>query len=169
MNMSKKIIILLLTIITFIPLLNVYAANDCSTRDVKSCNVGTGCMWNTRKNVCEEGYVANNPCSEPDILHIMHFFGIILLIAKILIPLLIVGFGTFDLFKAVTDKDEKSISKQTKILLLRVLSGLIVFFIPSIVYAFFGLTTELSTYQQSEYQACVDCLLKPTNGSCKYD
>ena len=73
--------------------------------------------------------------------------------------------GTFDLFKSVVDKDEKSFTKQLKILLMRIVAGIFVFFLPSIVYAIFGLSTDLNIVSEEKYKGCVDCLLKPT--TCK--
>ena len=143
---------------------------SCESINVKEdCTSDKACTWNKHSNKCETGYVLDKPCSQDSILHVLHLIGYLLYIAKILVPLIIIGFATFDLFKAVTDKDDQSLKKQTRIVLTRILSGLIVFFIPSIVYALFGISSQFNTFRESEYQTCVDCLLKPTNGNCKYD
>ena len=142
---------------------------SCESISIKEdCTSDKACTWNKHDNKCESGYVLDKPCSQDSILQVLHFIGYLLFIAKIFIPLIIIGFATFDLFKAVTDKDEQSLSKQTKIVLTRIASGIIVFFIPSIVYALFGISSQFNTFKNSEYQACVDCLLKPTNGNCNY-
>ena len=132
---------------------------------IKTCPEG---YYVDGKECKEEEYVLDSPCSEDSILQVLYFLGYLLFIAKLMVPLLIIGFGTFDLFKAVIDKDEKSLSKQAKIIGIRVIIGLIIFFLPDIVYAVFGLSTTTSTYQENQYQTCADCLLKPTKGNCNY-
>lgn len=129
------------------------------------------------KGACKEGYVskdgvtcvkddneylAEDPCGENSIKQVLRFFGYLLLLAKVIIPLIIIGFGTFDLFKAVTDKDEKSLGKQIKTLGVRIFAGIFVFFIPNLVYAVFGLTEKLNVIEQDKYKTCANCLLKPT-------
>lgn len=110
-------------------------------------------------------YVADKPCDEDSIRRVLKFFGYIFLIAKIAIPLIIIGFGTFDLFKSVIDKDEKSLSKQFKQLGMRLLAGLIVFFIPNIIYAVFSLSDTLNVVDTSDYKTCAACLLDPLDDS----
>ena len=118
-------------------------------------------------NVFADEYILENPCNDPRIIQVLHFAGYLLLIAKISVPLLIIGFGTSDLFKAVIDKDEKSFSKQLKIFGIRVVSGVVVFFIPTIIYAIFNLSSEIyPTINSVRYQKCSDCLLKPTKNTC---
>ena len=184
MNMNKKIICLLIIILSSFFVVNVDAAScpsgykqntdgscviDCVAQSENTCQSGDACRWNSLKQQCEYAYLAENPCSENDILRVLHFIGYLLFVVKILVPLIIVGYATFDLFKAVIDKDEKSISKQMRIVLMRMLAGLLVFFLPSIIYAVFGISTRFNTFQESKYQMCVDCLLKPTRGVCKYN
>lgn len=107
-------------------------------------------------------YVAENPCDENSIRMVMRLFGYILLVARIAVPLIIIGFGTFDLFKSVVDKDEKSLGKQVKQLGIRILAGLIVFFIPNIVSLFFSMSDKLNIIETGQYKTCYNCLLKPT-------
>lgn len=115
-------------------------------------------------------YVAQDPCSENDIRKVLRLFGYLLLIAKIAVPFIIIGYGTFDLFKSVVDKDEKSLTKQLKQLGIRILTGLIVFFIPNIVYALFSVSDKLGVINTSDYKECANCLLEPTNNSkCHVD
>lgn len=131
----------------------------------ENCNRDGTCIWNANTNTCGSTNVAERPCDEPDIRKVLRFFGYILLIAKVCIPLLIIGFGTFDLFKSVVDKDEKSLSKQLKQLGIRIISGFVVFFIPNIIYAIFGLSDALNVIEGEQYKACASCLLKPTDSS----
>lgn len=141
----------------------------CEDIDTKEkCDVNN-CKWNKGTKKCENYYVAQDPCSENSIKKVLRFFGYLLLIAKVVIPLIIIGFGTFDLFKAVTDKDEKSLGKQIKVLGIRIFTGIFVFFIPNLVYAVFGLTEKLNVIEQDKYKTCANCLLKPTSAECQIE
>lgn len=108
-------------------------------------------------------YVAENPCDENSIRTVMRLFGYILLVARIAVPLIIIGFGTFDIFKSVVDKDEKSLGKQFKQLGIRILAGLIVFFIPNIVSVFFSMSDTLNIIETDQYKTCYNCIMKPTS------
>ena len=146
MNMNKKVLLFSLFIISFLILMpNVLAAPTTQTAE----------------------YVAQNPCDENSIRTVMRLFGYILLVARIAVPLIIIGFGTFDLFKSVVDKDEKSLGKQVKQLGIRILAGLIVFFIPNIVSAFFSMSDKLNIIETDQYKTCYNCIMKPT--SCDVD
>lgn len=122
-------------------------------------------LANTTTQMAE--YVAENPCDENSIRVILRVFGYILLIARIAVPLIIIGFGTFDLFKSVVDKDEKSLGKQVKRLGIRVFAGLLVFFVPNIVSVFFSLSDKLNIMETDQYKTCSNCLLKPN--SCEVE
>ena len=71
--------------------------------------------------------------------------------------------GTFDLFKSVVDKDEKSFGKQIKQLIIRIVAGLIVFFIPNIINAAFSLSDRFGIIEDDKYATCRSCVLDPTN------
>ncbi len=114
-------------------------------------------------------YVAENPCDENSIKTVMRLFGYVLLVARIAVPLIIIGLGTFDLFKSVVDKDEKSLMKQMKQLGIRILAGLIVFFVPNIVAVVFSMSDKLNIIETGQYQTCADCLLKPSSCSVVED
>ena len=54
------------------------------------------------------------------------------------IPLVIVVYVIFDFYKAVTSNEEKILGKVTKRALLRLVAGVLIFFIPSIVSFIFS-------------------------------
>lgn len=166
MSMSKKILLLIpIILLTFIlSINNVYAATTtkvtCSNLDKSACKYNRNCKWTGAD--CIDAYVAADPCNDKNILTSLRFFGYLLMIAKVAIPLIIIVMATFDLFKSVVDKDEKSLGKQVKIILMRIVAGIFVFFLPSLVYALFDLSAELKIVDDAKYQGCVTCLLKPT-------
>lgn len=135
----------------------------CSDKDEETCNFYQHCIWDSANDKCIDGFVAGDPCSENSIRRVLKIFGFILLVAKIAVPLVIIGFGTFDLFKAVVDKDEKSFGKQIKQLLIRILAGLVVFFIPNIINSVFSLSNKFNIIEDDKYATCRSCVLDPTN------
>lgn len=135
----------------------------CDGLPEKECEFYYHCRWDGANNKCVDGFVAGDPCSENSIRRVLKIFGFILLVAKIAVPLVIIGFGTFDLFKAVVDKDEKSFGKQIKQLLIRILAGLVVFFIPNIINAVFSLSDRFGIIEDDKYATCRSCVLEPTN------
>lgn len=168
MSMNKNILIVF-SIFVSLFMFNIVASADtsnkivCNTLNETSCKTFRQCEW--RDNACQENYVAENACHDNNIKKVLRFFGYLLIIAKVVIPLIIIGFGTFDLFKSVVDKDEKSFGKQLKQLGLRIVGGMIIFFIPTIIETFFGISDKLNIVKTNDYKACANCLLKPTDES----
>ena len=168
MNMNKKILSIIITfIISFLVMNNtIYVeANNtvaCNTYTKQQCSTISKCEWNNVENECQEVYVAEMPCDDDNIKIALRFFGYLLMVAKVAIPLIIIVMGTIDLFKSVVDKDEKSFAKQLKILLMRIVAGIFVFFLPSIIYALFGISSDLNIVNENKYKGCIDCVLKPT-------
>jgi len=165
--MNKKILLIIpIIILTFILSINsVYADTTttkipCSSLDKTACKYNRSCSWTGAD--CIDNYVAADPCNDKNIQTALRFVGYLLFIAKIAIPLIIIVVATFDLFKSVVDKDEKSLGKQAKIIIMRIVAGVFVFFLPTIVYAIFNLSAELNILKEEKYQGCATCLLKPT-------
>ena len=127
------------------------------------CSVYGKCRWISGS--CQEQTVAQEPCNDKNVKKLLKIFGYILIIAKVAVPILIIGFGTFDLYKAAMDKDEKAITKQAKTLLIRIITGIFIFFIPTIVEVFFSLSSKWNMSENTEYQTCASCVLDPTDNS----
>lgn len=130
------------------------SANDCKKR--QDCSLVGGS--------CSDAQVASNPCDEDSLRKVLKIFGYVLMIMKFTVPLLIIGFGIFDLYKSVVDKDEKSLSKQIKMIGIRLICGLIVFFLPTIIYAFLDGIDNSGTKEKG-YKTCAECVLKPTTNN----
>lgn len=91
--------------------------------------------------------------------------GQFLLVFKIVIPLLLIIFGMVDLGKAVISSDDKAVSKAAKSLLMRVIAGVCIFFVPSIVGLIFGMVGDFSDVK-SEYDICAACISHPNGKTC---
>ena len=99
-------------------------------------------------------------CGETSVQRVLVLVGYLLVIVKIAVPLILIVIGTIDLMQAVTGKDDKSLTKSLKTLLLRVLLGVLIFFIPTIVNVVFDLIYETSG--STENTQCINCLLEPS-------
>lgn len=94
----------------------------------------------------------------------VQIIGYILLIFKIAIPLLIIALGIFDFGKAVIAEKEDEIKKQTKRLVFRVIAGVVIFLIPSIVPWIFKATIDDYANEKEAFDTCERCFLTP--GDC---
>ncbi len=102
--------------------------------------------------------------------NIWQFVGYFLFWFKIIIPLLIIILGMIDLGKAVVAQKDDEIKKATSSIIKRVVIGIVIFFIPTIVYLFFGLVGLRSgddKNDKSGIQMCYKCLLKPFKTKCE--
>ena len=96
---------------------------------------------------------------------IWQLFGYILLSLKIIIPVVIIVFGTIDFAKAIIDEKDNNLSKATTTLIRRICLGIFIFFIPTIVSAIFGLMAQASEALEAG-KACNACLNNPTGDNC---
>lgn len=172
MNMSKRLFLLLLVFALF-PLIHVNAApytttiptskkaTCMNTNSQENCEKYGLCKWENGQ--CVDKYVAENACEDEAIKRVLKIFGYIILIAKLAIPLIIIGFGAFDLAKAVISNDEKALGKQFKQLGIRIVAGLIVFFLPSLIN---GILNSINNDTNNSNKMCASCILEPTSGKC---
>lgn len=105
-----------------------------------------------------------NFCAES--ADIWQIVGMFLLVFKIVIPLLIIILGMVDLGKAVISSDDKAVSKAAKSLLMRVIAGVVIFFIPTIVSVLFKMVGSFGDVKD-QYDICANCLSRPNSELCK--
>lgn len=101
-----------------------------------------------------------------DTIGIWIFLGRLLTVFKIVVPILILAFGAIDFGKAVVASDDKEIKKALKSLLMRVLAGAVIFFIPVIIDFAFSLISDFDALDK-DYEVCVSCLTSPDGSGCK--
>lgn len=108
----------------------------------------------------DDAHIGDNFCSQPEIINAMRVLGYFIFIAKIFVPLIIIGFSVFDMFHAVTGGDEKSLKDSAKKLGIRVLIGITIFLVPTILNV---VLTAIDQYNDilSDAYICQTCLLKP--------
>ena len=104
-------------------------------------------------------------CSETSL--IWQFIGYILMIFKIVIPLLLLILGMFDLGKAVVASDDKAINKATTALVKRAVAAIIIFFIPTLIGFVFSIVAGFNDEIKANYNSCKECVVSPTGKECK--
>lgn len=82
--------------------------------------------------------------------------GMVINIAKLLVPILIIVMGMIDIFKTVTSGKSDDLTGGLMKLAKRIIAGLIIFFLPAVLDAAFD---ELIGYDDSGFTQCTNCLL----------
>ncbi len=88
--------------------------------------------------------------------------GMVVYVMKLLAPLLIIVFGVLDYFKAVTSSDEEAVNKATTSLIRRIVSGVIIILLPTLIWGIlnlFDITDGIHDLNNNEFGACTKCLL----------
>ena len=99
-----------------------------------------------------------------DSASIWYTLGMFLLVFKIVIPVLLIVFGMLDLGKAVISSDDKAVSKAAKSLLNRVIAGICIFFVPTIVSILFKMVGSFGEVKD-QFDICANCISNPTNSN----
>ena len=183
----KKNLMLLLIVLGIFSIKNVYAENyynrtnsgsiyyckdnNCQTIASDSSNVksnGNELIINgevysykadlsyVSKEEVPNTFGSNGPCTR--LKSPLKFIGYILLIVKIIIPLILIIFGIIDLFKAVTGGKDGEITKSLKTFIFRLIAGVAIFFIPTIISFVFSLVDGFDSVE-SEFNVCQKCIL----------
>ncbi len=103
-----------------------------------------------------------------DLAPIWQIIGWVLWVFKIAIPIVIIVFGMIDLGKAVVASKDDEIKKSVKSLVMRAIAGIVIFFIPTIVGAIFGLVSEFKDdpAYTNEFKICRTCIVHPGDSNC---
>ena len=126
--------------------------NDYSNR-IDEIDVRPGSLDVTPVDMCS---------NESTSLKVFQVIGYLLIIIKIIVPLILIIMGSIDFAKAALSGDDKSTKEAAVQFSKRVLIGLIVFFIPTILDFFLSLISGASE-TASKYNNCTNCILNPNN------
>ena len=110
----------------------------------------------TMPNVMAIDY--GNICGESEVKTTVIIIGTFVQILKILVPIIIIGFGMVDYVKAVISSDDSALSKATSGLIRRIIAGIVVFFIPTLILTFINMT-NIAGNTESTFEACTTCIL----------
>ncbi len=110
-------------------------------------------------NVYADEYVAQNFCQ--DFSKTLQLISVFLLIIRLCVPIFIIIVGSMDIYKTVTSGKTDDLKKNLLTLGKRLVIGLIVFFIPTIV----RLVVNSLGEDNADYQICINCIDNPSK--CK--
>lgn len=100
-----------------------------------------------------------------DTIVIWRGIGEIIHVIRLVIPVIIVIFGTFDLGRSVIAGEDKEIKKSQKMFIKRLVYGVLIFFLPVLIKAVFSLFDE--NYLNSESKVCYECATNVRGSYCK--
>jgi len=106
----------------------------------------------------------NQMCSSDNLKKPLRIIGEVLTIAKIIIPIVIIALGVLDFFKVMTSTKVEDVNKAIRSLFMRIVSGIVIFFVPMLIHFLFTLIDDWNDYS-SDYSECTKCLYDPK--SCK--
>lgn len=149
-------------IVLFISVLSILAPNIVEAKSMDSyAMMDTSIIgYTVQLTDAKEEHIGDNVCQEPNVINALRVIGYVIFIGKIVIPFIIIGFGIFDLAKAVTAGDSDKVTKGVKTIGVRVLIGILVFALPSIINVILNISTNLND-EETGYSLCQTCLLDP--------
>lgn len=97
----------------------------------------------------------------------LQYVGYVILILRIAIPIIIFLLGIFDLGKAVVASKEDETKTAVKRLVWRLIAGIAIFFLPSLIIWLFSTINKFDTDANSlGFDTCKSCLLQPSSTNC---
>lgn len=90
----------------------------------------------------------------------LRIVGITILMIKIIVPFAIILMGSFDFYKTVSSGKNEDLKKDAIMVGKRVLTGLIIFFLPTIIKTTVNI---LDDDMDADYHYCINCLFDPLN------
>ena len=166
--MKNKIIILFLMILLFVPCnVNAYRMLD----DYKPPTMEEKDNQNENK---DKDYKAEDlEVNDVDIceansksLKVFQVVGYLILIAKIIAPIILIILGSITFAKAALSNDDKAMMDAAVMFGKKVLIGLIIFFVPTILDFGLSLISGVSDTMQ-KFEPCTKCIFSPNDsGRC---
>lgn len=103
----------------------------------------------------------NSLCENRNIKQTMKLIGYLVQVIRWIVPLIIIVLGMIDFGKATIESDDKALSKATASLIRRLVAGVVVFFIPTIVLGLLNaieITKGIEDETNSQFGACTKCI-----------
>ncbi len=108
-----------------------------------------------------------DPVQSNGVLKAFQVIGYIIYVAKFLIPLLLIIFGSIDFAKAIISSSDKAGSEAISSFVKRVVAAVIIFFVPTIISFVLDLIDDASaTINDENFTNCKTCLFDPLSKEC---
>lgn len=104
-----------------------------------------------------------------DLSPYLQLIGQALNVFKILLPLILVILGVFDIGKAVISSKSDDVKKHMKNFVKKIIACVVVFFIPTIcmvIFGFVGSFNDIKNDSGIDFDVCYDCMFKPSGKTC---
>lgn len=101
-------------------------------------------------------------CTDAKVARILKGVGTLIVIAKILVPAIIILMGFVNLFKIITAGKEDEARKYAKSIITKVIIGVIIFLLPGLINFVFDIANNIiasNNDYQSEFTNCEKCIL----------
>lgn len=101
-------------------------------------------------------------CTDAKVARILKGVGTLIVIAKILVPAIIILMGFVNLFKIITAGKEDEARKYAKSIVTKVIIGVIIFLLPGLINFVFDIANNIiasNNDYQSEFTNCEKCIL----------
>ncbi len=125
------------------------------------------------QKVCENGNCdisLETFCTTNTVARTFKFLGLLIYIAKILVPGILVVVGMINLFKVIASGKEEDAKKMAKGMFIKIIIGIGIFLIPGIVDTVYSVARDvISDSDSAAFDNCEACLLTPNSSDCKID
>ncbi len=125
------------------------SSNSSNSSESGSSNAGSN---NSNSN---DEHIGDNFCETKNVLSVLRMIGYALTLLKVFVPIIIIIWGTLKLYNVVVSGTTDSLNKQLKNLAYRVIIGVCIFFVPTLVDA------VLKNFIPEDAMKCEVCVLKP--------
>ena len=109
-------------------------------------------------------------CTDAHVARTFKFLGILISLAKVLVPALIIGFGIMDIVKIVISGQEADAKKYAKNIFIRIVIGIVIFLLPTFLITIYNIAQGISSNGEAvvesselavpvDFQNCVNCIL----------
>lgn len=102
----------------------------------------------------------NNLCGNSSINSVIALVGYFIQIIYWIVPIVIIILGMTDYAKAIISNDEKSLTKATSTLVRRIVSGIVIFMVPTLISTFSSILLKYDI-TNNQFMICTNCLLNP--------
>jgi surface polysaccharide O-acyltransferase-like enzyme len=99
---------------------------------------------------------------------IWQIVGYLFFILKVIIPLIIIILGMIDFAQAVIANDDKTIAEKSIRLIKRIIIGVVIFFIPTLVRVIFFMLPMFNQDMKNDTGNCITCLTSPKDCDTSY-
>ncbi len=115
--------------------------------------------------IVPEGNEGLQPC-ESELLYTFRIIGYVIYAIKVLVPIIIIIMASVDFGKAMISGDDKDLKSSTTNIIKKIIIGVVVFFIPTLLMFVINLIDSTNEVQ-SDFNKCTVCVLDVTSDECK--